>query len=332
VILATDELSSLTPAFAQVWRDAGAHWVVRSATGGLREGFTGRRLDDIGQVLAQERVHSVDDVAVDFLRPRPSDALEIMVTVSLRHRARRSTVLGGPAEALARLTGGRPPTWGAFEPVGSEWDRDALTAFARERMPDGSLLIATGPDFAATISASRTSEGIEEITRAHLNAGTPTTIGFEAQRASVVDLLANLASTAMPLVAIAMARPAGGTLLTPPVLQLPPVPLALLIGPPGVKSLGLSPQKMVDDFGALIVGRPRIPGLLFPLGTIGEPTWQRLDDILTAIGKDTLRDTLGSAGTVLADTISSAQGPTTATAGSMVTPTVDAAREATDGE
>ena len=43
VVLVTDELSCLTPAFAEVWREAGAAWVVRSPNG-LREGFTGRRL------------------------------------------------------------------------------------------------------------------------------------------------------------------------------------------------------------------------------------------------------------------------------------------------
>jgi hypothetical protein len=46
-------------------------------------------------------------------------------------------------------------------------------------------------------------------------------------------------------------------------------------------------------FGAEQVGRPRIPGLLFSLGSLGDPTWQRLDDILATFPRDRLDEVLG---------------------------------------
>src|SRR5215211_1998478 len=77
VVLVTDELSLLTPAFAEVWREAGAAWVVRSQNG-LREGFSGRRLVHIGEVFTASAIRSVDDVDLDFLRPVPATSVQIM--------------------------------------------------------------------------------------------------------------------------------------------------------------------------------------------------------------------------------------------------------------
>ena len=50
---------------------------------------------------------------------------------------------------------------------------------------------------------------------------------------------------------------------------------------------------MTAEFGAVVVGRPRIPGLLFPLGRMGEPTWLRLDAILGTVDRGLLERTLG---------------------------------------
>lgn len=300
VILVTDERSALTPAFAEVWRAAGATWVVRSVDRSLRDGFSGRRLTDLADSLSRRRVAELDEVAVDFLRAEPSTSLELLVNVSVRHRARATTTIGGVAEEVAMLANGRPPAlWGAHEPTGTLWDRAALTSYARALMPRDAFVVTTGEGFTATLTARRTSEGIEEITQAHVALGTPSTLEFETQRAAAVSMLGRVAATSMPLVGLVMARPARRDSLIAPVLQHPPVPLALLIGPPGVKSLGLSVRAMGERFGAAIVGKPRVPGLLFELGTMGEATWQRLDDILSAIDTAALTEVFGSQSTTL---------------------------------
>jgi hypothetical protein len=300
IVLVTDDRSSLTPSFDQAWRDAGCGWAIRESAGGIRDGYTGRRLNAVTDVFTTTPPDSIDDVSLEHLQPSVADAIEIDVVISLRHRARATSILGGPVELLNDLLGAPSLAWGAHEPIGNVWDRDVLTAFARDSMPDDSLLLARSDALSATIEVRRTSEGVEEITQARLCLGTPSTIEFERQRVQLLDLVADLATSAMPLVAIVLARPGRADLLVRPRLQHPPSVLALLVGAPGVRALGLAPERMVAKFGALAVGRPRIPALLFPLGTLGDiEGWQRLDEILAAIGTERLGAVLGDSADLL---------------------------------
>jgi Family of unknown function (DUF6177) len=293
VVLVTDELSCLTPAFAEVWREAGAAWVVRSPNG-LREGFSGRRLVHVGEVFTSPPIRSVDDVDLDFLRPVPATAVQIMAVISLRHKARATTILGGPMAGLAKIAcGAAPRVWGAHEPAGNRWNRGDLTSFAQSQMPGPVLMVGVGQGLRSTLTVQRTSAGLEEITEAHLSLGVASTVAFEDHRSRLMSYLSQLAENSMPLVGLIMARPGRDDLLIPPFLQHPPTPMALLIGPPGVRALDISVEVMRRQFGAVSVGRPRIPGLLFSLGSLGEPTWPRLDAILTAIGGDQVNEILG---------------------------------------
>lgn len=296
VVLVTDELSALTPAFAEVWRTGGAAWVVRAHGGGLREGFTGRRLESVGEVFTIESARDIDDIAVDYLRPTLVDSIELIAMLSVRHRAQVTTLLGGQAESLAELTsGGVPHSWGPYEPTGHPWDRGQLTELARHQMPADTLLVADAPGLTASMTVRRTSFGVEEITQASWTIGAPTTPAFERHRVAVQDYLAELAMTSLPLVGIVLARPGRGDLLIPPFLQSPPSPIALLVGPPAVRSFDLDVKKLQDEHQAIVVGRPRLPGLLFGLGTIGGEGWQRLDAVLEALGPENIAPILGLA-------------------------------------
>lgn len=293
VILVTDEHSVLTPAFAEVWREAGAAWVVREAGGMLREGLTGRTLPTVESVLTATPARSLDDVSTRFLRPTAATAVELAAVLSVRHRARDTTLLGAAAERLADAAETPLTGWGPHEPVGLPWDRAGLTAFLRGRMPADAAVVVTGPGTAGTVTARRTGQGVEEITRVVASAGVPSSAAFERRLAAATQALAGLASTAMPLAGMLLARPGRTDLCLPPLLPLPPTPLALLIGPPGVKDLALDTGRMTAEFGAIVVGRPRIPGLLFPLGRLGEPTWLRLDAILGTVDRGLLDRALG---------------------------------------
>lgn len=293
VVLVTDELCCLTPAFAEVWREAGAAWVVRSRNG-LREGFTGRRLSEIGEVFTMPGIRGVDDVDLDFLRPAPATAVQVMAVISLRHKPRTTTILGGVASELAKIgSGAAPRVWGAHEPAGNLWNRQDLTNFAQSQMPGPVLLVGVGTGFRSTVMVQRTSAGIEEITEAHHSLGVPSTVAFEDHRNRLLWYLGQLAQNSMPLVGLIMARPGRQDLLIPAFLQHPPTPMALLIGPPGVRALDICVDQMKREFGAVSVGRPRIPGLLFSLGSLGEPTWPLLDAILSAMGGDQVNEILG---------------------------------------
>jgi hypothetical protein len=138
VVLVTDELCCLTPAFAEVWREAGAAWVVRSVNG-LREGFTGRWLSEIGEVFTAPRIRSVDDVDLGFLRPAPATAVQVMAVISLRHKARATTILGGPMAEVAKIISGAAPQgmgsaragWQQVESRGSHWLCSVANAWSR---------------------------------------------------------------------------------------------------------------------------------------------------------------------------------------------------------
>lgn len=300
VVLVTDDRSSLTPAFDQAWRDAGCGWAIREPAGSIRDGFTGRRLDAVTEVFTRTPPESVDDMSLEHLQPSVADAVEIDLTLSLRHRARATSILGAPIELLNELVGAPGLAWGVNEPVGNAWDRDELTEFARDSMPAESLLLARSNALAATIEVRRTTEGVEEITQARLSLGTPSTLEFEQLRVQLLNSLANLAVSAMPLVAIVLARPGRGDLLVRPRLQHPPSAIALLVGAPGVRVLGLDIDRMAREFNAAVVGRPRIPALLFPLGTLGEiEGWQKLDAILATVGPERLAAVLGDSASLL---------------------------------
>ena len=179
------------------------------------------------------------------------------------------------AELAKIASGAAPRVWGAHEPAGNLWNREALTGFAQSQMPGPVLLLGVARGFRSTLTVQRTSAGIEEITEAHLSLGVPSTVAFEDHRRRLMSYLSQLAENSMPLVGLIMARPGRDDLLIPAFLQHPPTPMALLIGPPGIRALDISVDQMRRQFGAVSVGRPRIPGLLFSLGSLGEATWPR---------------------------------------------------------
>lgn len=149
-VLVTDGLSVLTEAYRQALTDAGGAWAVRGDDG-LRNGLDGGRLEHFTDALRLPPPTSVEDVAVGFLRPQELRTEQLVVSVSVRHRAAAETVLGTTAELLAtELAGGAPSGWGTHEPAGRPWDRRALTEAARSRMPDPTRLVVVG-------SADRTS-------------------------------------------------------------------------------------------------------------------------------------------------------------------------------
>ena len=296
VIQVTDENSVLTPVFASVWRQAGGSWVVREAGGGLRNGFDGRRLTAMEDAGRLPPPATVDEVAVNYLRPVAADALQLTALLSIRHPARDSTTLGAPLAGLAEAVLEAPPRlWGLNEPLALPWDQGALTGTIREHMPDETAVFATAPGLAGVVSAQRTRHGVEEMTEAQLALFRPSQEKFDRVRSRLLTALQRLAETSMPLVTLLLARPARVDLMVRPFLEAPQIPLALLVGAPAVRSFGLDLAEMRERFGGQVVGRPRIPALLFDLGTYEPQAWRRLDDILTGFDPALLRQLLGRA-------------------------------------
>jgi hypothetical protein len=296
-ILVTDGLSVVTEAFRQALVDSGGAWVVRGDDG-LRNGLDGGRLDDFADAARTGPPTSVADVAVGYLRPWTPTADQLVVSVSVRHRAATETVLGATTELLAtELAGAAPSGWGTHEPARHAWDRRMLTEAARTRMPDPTRLLAVGSagaPLAVTITAQRTEHGVEELTTGLLSAGSLGDPVAEMRVAAVPQVLGRLAATQLPLFALVLRRPGRADLAQAPRLSPPPLPVAMLIGAPAVRQLDLDVAGMRDGFGAVVAGRPRIPAIVVPFGRHRDRNpVDELAAVLDHIGRDRVADATG---------------------------------------
>ena len=279
IVLATDEPPLLSPAFAEVWQEAGAGWVVRSPDDSLRDGFTGRRLRRVADVL-KAGSGAAEDLAVNHLRPMPADAVELLVTVSIRHRSRSAPVLGHALELLAVAAAGAPPTgWAAHEPAEQPWSVGSVTAYERDRMEAECVLVADGPLLTATLTVRRTTQGVDEIVRAHVNLGRPGEVDLAAVESRVISALADVAVGSTPEVGLVLVRPARADLLVPPVLQHPASPLALLLGGAALATLPAE-REVLGGLGGVVLGAGPGAGMIFPLGSPSQEPWPQLEQIL----------------------------------------------------
>lgn len=284
LVLASDELSGLTPALAQVWRAAGAFWLVRDTHGGMRDGFTGRAVAEVAD-LWRPGTFDFTDVAPAHLLVRPAAALLLSVTVAVQHAARAETLLGSTAELAASLAAEEHPlSFGPYEPAGARWDRPAFTRWFAEQMPERVVQVAATPVVTSLTWATRTRTGVDEVTEATVHAG-PLAAADRA-RVQVAAALTRIAETAMPRVAVVTARPGNADLLVPPFLQPAPLPVAVLVGPPLLRGLGVDPSALAERMSGRLVGRTKLPSVLVDLPSGLDEAWdafRRVDEATGAI-------------------------------------------------
>lgn len=297
VVLVSDEWTRLTEAFRDLLTGTGGRWVVRRSDGSLRNGLTGRTLESVEEVLTP----GPGAVSPRFLTLEQPDQTQFVVSASIRHRPAAETRLGRASEILSTLGGATTPfAWGTHEPVEAPWNRDVLTAYVRSRMPADTRLVVTGTEehpFAGSITARRTDQGVEEVVTAVIGVGEPgsaeATGAIEASR----SILLALCSSALPLVATIFTRVGRRDLTTRPFLRQDPEPVALLLGAPAVRSLGLDPAAHAAEFGAVVGGRPRVPALVYGFRDLparpGDSGWAKLSPLLDALGRDRLEELTG---------------------------------------
>jgi len=296
-VLVTDGPSVLTEAYRQALTDAGGAWVVRGDDG-LRNGLDGRRLERFQDAPGLGAPTTIADVAVGFLRPQQLQTEQLVVSVSVRHRAAEETVLGTTAELLAtELTGAAPTGWGTHEPAGRPWDRRALTGAARGRMPDPTRFVVVGSaaaPVALTVTAQRTEHGVEELTTGLLAAGPVGDDTTALRIAAVPRALGRLAVSQLPLFALVLRRPGRADLAQAPRLSVAPRPVAMLLGAPAVRSLQLDVEDLRDRFGAIVAGKPRIPALVLPFGgQDGVDPVTELAAVVEHLGADRVAEAVG---------------------------------------
>lgn len=294
-IVVSGEHSRMTQPLAQVLSAVQGHWVVRTRDDGFYDARTGVRLSAPAEALTAG-APTPESVHPFFVRAQVASALQVVATVSTRHRVTRPVRLGGVAEtAIALFTDAEPAAWGAVEPLLAPWDRDDLTERSRRRIPLDSHWVAVGGGeraVVATVQAARTTEGLEETTRVWAAVAGVGRDAGTAATAEARELLARAATVGLPLIGVAFAA-IGAPDLARRATQAPhPEPLALLIGPAGVRALGIDAKRWIDDVGGTIVGSPRLPGVLLPLGSVDGGGWTRLNDVLATLDPARLADLL----------------------------------------
>lgn len=284
-VVVSGDHSRMTQPLAEALSAVRGAWVVRTADDGCYDARTGVRLEHPHDALALP----VGALAAAgphpaFVRAAVVSRVQLVATVSTRHRVSRPVRLGGVIEAASESFAGATPTaWGPTEPLVAAWDRDDISERARRRMPlDSRWAAVTAAEHAVigTVHVARTSEGLEETTRVWADVAGPADPRADSLAHEAREFLAGAARIGMPLLGVAFAALGAPDLARRSTASPQPEPLALLIGPPGVRALGLEPRRWADDIGAALVGSPRLPGVLLPLGSTAGGGWQRLADVL----------------------------------------------------
>ncbi len=284
-IVVSGEFSRMTQPLAEALSSVQGHWVIRTADRGCYDARTGAPLDEPAAVLALPPHPTRDGVHAAFTRAAVSTRLQVVATVSTRHRVSRPVRLGGVLEAASeRFADRAPDAWGPTEPLVAPWDRDDLTERTRRRMPLDSRWAASSPSgehpVIATLHHARTAEGIEETTRVWADVAGPGDDRADGLGLAAREFLARAAGIGMPLLGVAFAAIGSPDLARRSTAAMQPEPLALLIGPPGVRAAGIDPRRWAGEFGAAVVGSPRLPGVLLRLGSPDGGGWRRLADVL----------------------------------------------------
>lgn len=294
-VVVSNEFSRMTEPLAEALSDLNGAWVIRTAAG-YHDARTGTALARPADAL---RLPPPDarTIAEDYLRAALVSHVRLVVSFATRHRTSRVIRLGGVATEVAGLvTGAAPAAWGATEPVVAPWNRDELTEYSRRRMPDDSrwaLVGDTGHRMVGTIRAARTSEGVEETTRLHIDQGPLGDPRHGPLAATATEALRAAAGHGLPLMGFAFAHLGARDLTRRPHFEAPIAPLALFVGPAGVRQMGEPVSTWTGRFGATVVGNPRIPGVLVELGTVDGGGWEMVDRIMSTLDQDKMLTLFG---------------------------------------
>lgn len=274
-ILLTGERTALTHAYASVSAMSGGAWVVRSRHG-LRDARSGRRLHRVEEIIAPPlQLELAPEHA-----PRADDDVSVRVDVacSIRHRNPSRAEFGGALEALAEALLDEPLlSWGSAEPALVPWDGAEVAAWMRDRLAQSPMLIAAGEAesgrrAAAVLRARPTRQGAEEILDLAIALGDPDSPDTRERLGRLGETLALLADEGLPLMATAHARYARPDLLVGSRLEMPPVPMALLLGAPAVARFGLDLPDLEERHDLVPIGEPRSPGMVVTFGEAIQPT------------------------------------------------------------
>ncbi|GEM_PF-1293886 len=297
-ILLTGERTMITRAYAEAAASVGACWVVRSRHG-LRDALTGRRLHKVSDVIAQPE-HA--ELAPEHAGSGEGfDSIIAEFSCSIRQRNTAKAEFGGTLEALAEELLEEPElSWGSAEPTMVPWEGGEVSTWIRSRLQftPGLIANAVGVDgrrLTASLSVRPTNQGAEEIYSVAADLGPVDSEVARERLAALPDSLALTANEGVPLFGTAHARYGRPDLLRSSTLEMPSVPMAMIIGAPGVSQFDIDADRLADEFDAFTVGQDRKPSLVIGFGqTIEAQNFVDLRDVVSMLGPQKIADAFGA--------------------------------------
>jgi hypothetical protein len=293
VAIVSGERSRMTEPLRDLLTSLGGRWVVCADDGGIFDGLSGRILSTSRTIFEPD-----PDVPVHpaFTTPGPASQAQLIVSWSLRINPKPGLVVGASVETfLSALGTSRPTGWGPYEPVDHEWNPSQLTEFIGLRLPQPTRLVITASDETPavfTMTIQQTAHGLEELVTGLISIGAWADPASRERADRAASALAGFCQRGMPLFGLVLVRDGPADLTWAPRQPAGPLPVAMLIGPPAVRHLELDPGQFHDQFGAIVAGRPKLPGLVFPLRPDSPAAASRWADILRAIGVEKLASVL----------------------------------------
>jgi hypothetical protein len=268
VVFVTPARTRMTFGMLQLLAISGALWLVEEPDNSFRDAVTGVHWDTISDAVASVTggVVAVRDIPLSV--PELPTQPWLQVVLSVHHQARAELLLGRAAEALAATLGdSRVVGWGTSEPAGLRFSREAITQFARERMPAQSrMMVATRGvrPMTGTIRVARTPTGVLEETTMLVALGDAPAVADDVM-SRLSQLFVSLSGAQTVLSGAAAQLHGRPDLSFAPFEASTLEPITLVLGPRAVRDLALDVLDLEQRFGALRAGRPRIPSLVVPL-------------------------------------------------------------------
>ncbi|MEU4191501.1 DUF6177 family protein [Kribbella sp. NPDC026611] len=287
--LVTPKTSRLTwPVRSMLFNGAFSKWVVTADDGEYYDGLNGVRLKWDGDLFIARSTakpgEQTSDLHPDYvIQKEPFGHLQL--TVRVRHKPVASLMLGKLAELLfTRTTGGGPAGWSTSEPVTQPWSPDALTEYCRDRAPDPTWLVVSGPPGAefkpalGTLEARRTRSGLDEtVTLAVVQPG----LEFPSAHA-IGDLIDEVADNYELISAMVMGAYGAADATYEPRFLGMQCPIGIGAGNEAMR--GSSVEQMLKVEGiphALAIGPAHEPALWYPLGDGRDPKdWEKYAKVL----------------------------------------------------
>ncbi len=300
VILRTAPGACLTVPMLDTLHRFGGAWCTVDAGGATVMAVDGRPAPTAQHaLLIDDRGMPLDEAAGAALPgpPAPTTRADAVgwrqFSIVLRHPPRAEVRIGRSIEAVAdRFPRSAPAAWGSAEPLGLPWDRAAITAAARERMPRETRFFVAGGDagsLSAVIRIARTADAVIEEARIVV----PASDADDADEAGT-GVLRDLVARDRPITASLWRLRGAEDLTFVPGLPTAPQPVAILAGPRAVRDLGAGVTRATQLEGARLIGRERTPSLLVELPRTG--TIAHLAQMVERIGAEALARQLTPSG------------------------------------